>query len=47
MTQGKRVGLSAAQKTDIRSRWKGGQSLQMIGRGPIGNRPAMQPARLG
>src|SRR5229473_7517668 len=32
MTQGKRVGLSPAQKTDIWRRWKTGQSLHMIGR---------------
>ena len=35
MTQGKRAGFSAAQKTDIWSRWKAGQSLHMIVRGPI------------
>ena len=32
MTQGKRVGLSPAQKSDIWCRWKAGQSLHMIGR---------------
>jgi IS30 family transposase len=32
MTQGKRPGFSAAQKTDIWSRWKAGQSLHVIGR---------------
>jgi hypothetical protein len=32
MTQGKRVELSAAQKTDVWCRWKAGQSLHTIGR---------------
>jgi hypothetical protein len=32
MTQGKRVALSAAQRTDLWSRWKAGQSLHVIGR---------------
>ena len=32
MTQGKRVELSAAQKTDVWSRWKAGQSLHETGR---------------
>src|SRR5882762_8022663 len=32
MTQGKRVGFSATQKSDIWCRWKAGQSLHMIGR---------------
>jgi len=32
MTQGKRVGLSATQKSDIWLRWKAGQSLHEIGR---------------
>src|ERR1700693_4476649 len=32
MTQGKRVGLSTAQRTDIWCRWKAGQSLHEIGR---------------
>src|ERR1035437_2262393 len=32
MTQGRRVGLSAAQKTDIWCRWKAGRSLHQIGR---------------
>jgi IS30 family transposase len=32
MTQGKRVGLSAAQRADMWSRWKTGQSLHQIGR---------------
>src|SRR5712692_7687382 len=32
MAQGKRAGLSAAQKTDIWCRWKAGQSLHEIGR---------------
>jgi hypothetical protein len=32
MTQGKRVELSAAQRTDVWSRWKTGQSLHTIGR---------------
>jgi IS30 family transposase len=32
MTQARRVGLSAAQKTDMWSRWKAGQSLHQIGR---------------
>jgi IS30 family transposase len=32
MTQGKRVELSAAQKTDVWCRWKAGQSLHEIGR---------------
>ena len=32
MTQGKRVGLSAAQRTEVWCRWKAGQSLHMIGR---------------
>jgi hypothetical protein len=32
MTQGKRFGLSAAQKTDIWCRWKAGQALHEIGR---------------
>jgi hypothetical protein len=32
MTQGKRVALSAAQRTELWSRWKAGQSLHVIGR---------------
>jgi hypothetical protein len=32
MTQGKRVALSAAQRTELWSRWKEGQSLHVIGR---------------
>src|SRR5260370_607988 len=32
MTQGKRFGLSAAQKSDMWCRWKAGQSLHEIGR---------------
>ena len=32
MTQRKRAGLSAAQKTDIWCRWKAGHSLHEIGR---------------
>jgi len=32
MTQGKRVALSAAQKSDMWRRWKAGQSLHEIGR---------------
>jgi IS30 family transposase len=32
MTQGRRVRLSATQRTDLWSRWKAGQSLHMIGR---------------
>jgi IS30 family transposase len=32
MTQGKRAGLCATQKSDIWSRWKAGQSLHEIGR---------------
>jgi len=32
MTQGKRFGLSAAQKRDVWRRWKAGQSLHKIGR---------------
>src|SRR5882724_11938104 len=32
MTQGKRVGLSAAQRTEVWRRWKAGQSLHTIGR---------------
>jgi IS30 family transposase len=32
MTQGKRAGLSAAEKTDLWGRWKRGQSLHEIGR---------------
>jgi hypothetical protein len=32
MTQGKRTGFSAAQKTEVWSRWKAGQSLHRIGR---------------
>jgi hypothetical protein len=32
MTEGRRVGLSAAQKADMWSRWKAGQSLHQIGR---------------
>src|ERR1700691_4995618 len=32
MTQGKRVALSAAQPTELWSRWKAGQSLRTIGR---------------
>src|ERR1700720_894153 len=31
MTQGKRVALSAAQPTELWSRWKAGQSLHTIG----------------
>ena len=31
-TQGKRVALSAAQRTELWSRWKAGQSLHVIGR---------------
>jgi hypothetical protein len=32
MTQGKRIELSARQRSDIWSRWKAGQSLREIGR---------------
>jgi hypothetical protein len=32
MIQGKRFGLSAAQKSDVWRRWKAGQSLHEIGR---------------
>ena len=32
MTQGRRVKLSANQRTDMWSRWKAGQSLHEIGR---------------
>jgi hypothetical protein len=32
MTQGKRVELSAAQRTEVWCRWKAGQSLHTIGR---------------
>src|SRR5258708_32695647 len=32
MTQGKRFGLSATQKSDMWRRWKAGQSLHEIGR---------------
>src|SRR5712692_2736700 len=32
MAQGKRAGLSAAQRTEVWCRWKAGQSLHMIGR---------------
>ena len=32
MTQGKRFGLSAAQKRDVWRRWKAGESLHKIGR---------------
>ena len=32
MTEGKRFGLSAAQKSDMWGRWKAGQSLHEIGR---------------
>src|SRR6266852_9335390 len=32
MSQGKRVGLSAAQRTEVWCRWKAGQSLHRIGR---------------
>jgi len=32
MTQGKRFGLSAVQKSDVWRRWKAGQSLHEIGR---------------
>jgi hypothetical protein len=32
MTQGKRFGLSAAQKRDMWCRWKAGDSLHRIGR---------------
>jgi IS30 family transposase len=32
MAQGKRVGLSAAQRTEVWCRWRAGQSLHMIGR---------------
>ena len=32
MTQGKRVALSAAQRTELWSRWKAGESLHRIGR---------------
>jgi hypothetical protein len=32
MTQGKRVALSAAQRTELWSRWRAGQSLHVIGR---------------
>ena len=32
MTQGKRVRLSAVQRTDLWSRWKAGESLHEIGR---------------
>ncbi|MGC2357775.1 MAG: IS30 family transposase, partial [Candidatus Acidiferrum sp.] len=32
MTEGKRAGFSATQKTDIGCRWKTGDSLHKIGR---------------
>jgi transposase, IS30 family len=32
MTQGRRVKLSAAQRADLWSRWRAGESLQEIGR---------------
>jgi len=32
MTQGQRVALSAAQRTELWSRWKAGESLHEIGR---------------
>ena len=32
MTQGKRFGFSAVQKSDVWCRWKAGQSLHEIGR---------------
>jgi hypothetical protein len=32
MTQGRRVKLSAVQRTDLWSRWRAGQSLHQIGR---------------
>src|ERR1700688_1793303 len=32
MTQGRRVRLSATQRTDLWSRWRAGQSLHQIGR---------------
>jgi hypothetical protein len=32
MTQGRRVKLSSAQRTDMRRRWKAGESLREIGR---------------
>ena len=32
MTQGQRVALSTAQRTELWSRWKAGQSLRVIGR---------------
>src|SRR6202166_1914411 len=32
MTQGQRVALSTAQRTELWSRWKAGQSLHVIGR---------------
>ena len=32
MARGKRVGLSAAQRTEVWCRWKAGQSLHEIGR---------------
>ncbi len=32
MIQGKRFGLSAAQKSDMWRRWKAGQTLHEIGR---------------
>ena len=32
MTQGKRLALSAAQRTELWSRWKAGESLHTIGR---------------
>jgi hypothetical protein len=32
MTQGKRFGLSVAQKSDLWRRWKAGHSLHEIGR---------------
>ena len=32
MTRGKRVPLSASRRTELWSRWKPGQSLQVIGR---------------
>jgi hypothetical protein len=32
MTQGQRVALSAAQRTELWSRWKAGESLHRIGR---------------
>ena len=39
MTQGRRVELSAKQRTDLWRRWKAGQSLHEIGRALITENP--------